>query len=526
MASQSPKFDHLIVLMMENRSFDSLLGYLYHPDNVPPFDQPPDGQVFNGIYQAFMTDSVVQNPVPSEYQEILGTTIKVHRAKDLVDFTCPIDVDPDHNYTDVQYQIYSYDYFDSIGSPCQSFNPPDNSWKRFMMGFVKNYINSTVSQYGSSGVTKDRIDKIMACYSPCAPKDDPNGQYAIAPVINTLAVNFAVCDNWHASVSSPTFCNRSFLHSAQSNGWVGNFGRPGQWSANTAITIFEKLLIANFNGLFDSKNAWRVYHERLDPNPLVFQLHPNIDQYNRPPYRASMEQFYADAQTGNLPAYSFIEPRIVTIDISGLPPDDEHPICDLRIGENLINDVFHAIASSPCWERTLLVIIYDEHGGIFDHVIPPSAVPPQSYNSNDTECGFTFDRFGVRVPAVLISPYIESRRVFHPNQPVDHTSVIKTLCNRWGISWPSNGRLDTACDLADVLTLDTPRSVEPISLPLWSLPSKPVTNKLNSLQRDVMKLEAARKLQKLAQLGYEEELRDFLNSASVLPAVVKDEQSC
>lgn len=478
MGNQSPKFDHLVVLMMENHSFDSMLGYLYHSDNPPPFDKPPRGQSFDGIENAEITSnscSVDGNPME----------VFVGRA---TSFSNPIAADPYHDYANVQKQLFGYDCLNEQ-EPWSAFTPPETA---SMSGFAQNYADRILKQ-GKPPITRETIAEIMACFGPCATQTAPSGQYAVAPVINRLAANYAVCDNWYASIPSQTYCNRSFLHSAQSNGWVDNTGQRGQWQDNKATTVFERLLDVDYPGIFTSQSAWRIYHDIEDKYPLVFQIHPRLAAYKHAPYRVSMEQFYEDALYGTLPAYAFIEPRISGVDSDPLPHNDQHPVSDIRRGENLINQVYKAVVEGKCWERTLLIITYDEHGGLFDHRAPPSAVPPASYTSS--ECGFKFDRLGVRVPAVLISPYIEAGTVFHPAQPLDHTSVIKTLFNRWNIS-PLNARDSNAVDLADALTLDSPCTGKPLMLPSWSLPGKSGKAELNDLQKDVIKIAALGMLSK------------------------------
>jgi phospholipase C len=277
--------------------------------------------------------------------------------------------------------------------------------------------------------------------------------------------------------------------------------------------------------MFSAENAWRIYHDALDPSPLTYQISPSIWPYEKAPYRASMERFYEDAHHGTLPAYAFIEPRIVGADNDGRIHNDQHPTCDIRIGENLINQIFQAVAASPCWERTFFIITYDEHGGFFDHVQPAAAVPPGNTDPATNECGFKFDRFGIRVPGVLISPYIEAGTVYHPTDPTgtqdtkvayDHTAIIKTVRNRWGIKEALTQRDASSIDLSSVLTLDQPRADDEIMLPLWRLPRPAVQPELNSFQRDVLKMHAARILTKLNETGSKEDTMAFLRKSGVI----------
>ena len=161
---------------------------------------------------------------------------------------------------------------------------------------------------------------------------------------------------------------------------------------------------------------------------------------------------------GSLPLDSFIEPSF-TID-----PNDEHPPHDVRLGEQFIHDVYQAVSTGRDWEQTLLLITYDEHGGCYDHVPPPWNATPPDPESNPGEAGFCFNRFGVRVPALLISPYIEAGTVFRSTTsvPYDHTSILATILRDW-LNTPSNkmlrsARIKAAPGFANVLSRTTPRT--------------------------------------------------------------------
>lgn len=151
-----------------------------------------------------------------------------------------------------------------------------------------------------------------------------------------------------------------------------------------------------FGRLSDRGLSWRVYFHDLAQSIML------SDNW----YRAFLHyrffgQFLANAQCGALPNYSFIEPRYFSDLRLGIR-SDQHPPHNVMVGEKLIADVYNAVRSSPCWKKSLLVVTYDEHGGCYDHMSPPRAVSPDGLGPP----GFPFDAYGVRVPALIISPYI------------------------------------------------------------------------------------------------------------------------
>jgi phospholipase C len=175
-----------------------------------------------------------------------------------------------------------------------------------------------------------------------------------------------------------------------------------------------------------------------------------------PSHFGHFRDFQARAAAGTLPAYSFLEPSW------GANGNSQHPNYDVSLGEKLIHDVYYAVRNGPGWNDTLLLITYDEHGGNYDHVPPPwGATPPG--DGTVGEFGFDFTRFGVRVPALLISPRIAAGTVFRAKRGViDHTSVLKTIELKWQLD-PLTARDKAAPDLGDVLTLATPRTDDPLS---------------------------------------------------------------
>ena len=471
------KFDHLVVVMMENRSFDHMLGMLYSND-----DPPPNQQTFDGV--ADVDGKPRTNPGP-------GGPIAVAPVTSFYG----VKGDPHHDYSNVQWQLF-FQRGQTIPPqpPPPMPLPPIPSPVASMQGFVEDYAPN-------EKIAAAEIMSYFPTYDPANP-----GQAGLR-ILPALARNFAVCDRWFASVPTQTLPNRSFCNAGTSNGFVEN---DDDWiNLNTNKTIFTALANADTGGIA----PWRIYHDTPDPEfgqSLTFHIHwPELSLFDDPAlgYRATIAQFETDAAFGTLPAYSFIEPNIMGYE-QGLPLNDQHPEWDIRDGENFINRIYSAIANSEkVRDNTLLVITYDEHGGIYDHVSPPYNVPapppPQPLPvlppgmhllspPRPDPPRFDFTRLGVRVPAVIVSSYIPAGTVYHPSSGwVDHTAIIKTLATRWNLE-PLGPRDAAAPDLGELLTLDQPRTILPITPPPWEniqsdlRPADEVP--ANDLQRDFVQL--------------------------------------
>lgn len=459
------RIKHIVVLMLENRSFDNLLGWLYEGQ------QPPRGQSFDGLHSGLWNplnniDSDGMPFIEQVYIRKNGDVVKPHQEKSSgsqpPDFTLPAP-DPGEGFKDTNQQLFQY-Y--NVG---QEYPPvPTN------MGFVNNYANAMLYGTYAFGDMPTDPRKIMTCYTP-----------EQVPVLSGLAKNFAVCDQWYCSVPSQTLPNRDFIHAATSTGLVNN--KPQ--GLCDAKTIFNHIQDAIEN---DNRTnlSWRVYSGTSDGKPfsLTRTIMTRLHDYKFNNNFLDIRKFKDDAANGNLPSYAFLEPQF-----SGPGQNDQHPPVDIRSGEKLIADVYNAVINSPQWEETLLVITYDEHGGCYDHVAPPKATPPDATSINPAgkpgQDGFTFNRFGLRVPTVLISPYIETGTIARPSgwTPFDHTSVIATIKNCFGLSGHLTARDAAAPDLSCVLTLDAPRTDKPtITAPANY--NKPDPNHVNNLNRVIAEI--------------------------------------
>lgn len=461
------KIDHIVVLMLENRSFDNLLGWLYDTEH------PPRGQQYQGLR------SDMWAPLSNVDADGLAFTEKVfvrkngapvkkgHHGKPQpspVDYRLP-DPDPGEGFRDTNDQLFGhYDVPDLY--------PPEPT----NLGFVDNYARAMLYGTYAFGDAPTDPREIMTSYTA-----------EQVPVLSTLARQFAVCDAWHASVPSQTLPNRDFIHAATSNGQVNN--KPQ--AICDAETIFNRIQDAIAAG---KPLSWRVYGGTSKGK--MFSLTRTImARLHDPSFDAnfvSMDAFAADAAKGDLPSYAFLEPQL-----SGPGQNDQHPNADVRPGDKLIADVYEALSSSPAWQKTLLVVTYDEHGGCYDHVAPPGGAmapdaKPGAEGGMDPgaagQHGFRFNRFGVRVPAVLVSPWIAAGTVARPAgwTPFDHSSVIATLTNRFGL--PSlTARDHAAPDLSCVLTLAAPRDDVPAVQPLdWGEHPQGRENDLHKVVEDVL----------------------------------------
>jgi phospholipase C len=448
--NQLPAIQHIVHLMLENRSFDHMLGFLYADSG----NAAPNGSPFEGLTGNESNPDSNGNPV---------SVFKINSAA--ADAYFMPGADPGEGYANTNSQL-----FGSGNAPV----PPMAT----NQGFVTNF-DATIAwdqRVGRSVEAGTTASDIMGIFTPEA-----------LPVLSGLARGFAVCDQWFSSVPTETFPNRAFACAATSQGHM-NDGT----SSYTVQSIF---------GLMTSQGAtWKIYG--YDEQPLTRKNFP--DTLSAPDANfGEFADFTSDAAAGRLAQYSFLEPSW------GSAGNSQHPNYDVALGEKLIHDVYYALRGGPGWNETLLFVTYDEHGGCYDHVPPPSgAVPP---DDSPGEYGFDFTRFGVRVPAVLVSPLIAAGTVFRVpagSMPLDHTSVLKTVETRWGL--PALTRRDAAAlDVGDALTLQAPRSDDPLAGVIV-----PVSTGANPAAGEISRIQ-----QIDAQLTAELPVpAEQLRSAAVLPA--------
>ncbi|MFJ6785546.1 alkaline phosphatase family protein [Streptomyces yangpuensis] len=422
------------MVMFENRSFDNLLGRLYGPDEVAAFE---------GVLGKDLS-----NPVPDWAEDRSGGPTVPYGIAETMDTPNP---DPGEEYQHVNTQLFGV--IDPAGNRgvlaenmAAPFNTPPPGRTPTMDGFVTDYVSAFAAEMGRQPKYHEYA-QIMAGYTP-----------EQLPVVSALARGFGTFDHWFAEVPSQTFTNRSFFHAASASGFVVNAPYATFPLQNTAETVFERLEAAGL--------TWRVYVDAPSPLPFTGLIHAPRLRERFATHFVTTDRFMEDAAAGTLPTYAFIEPNLwhghndmhppESALLQGIPFDLPSSLLG---GEKLLAEIYDAVrtSSSPTGSNalnTLLMVVFDEHGGTYDHVPPPTAVPPEP-GAPAGQMGFTFDRLGVRLPAIAVSAWLPARTVI--NDVHHHTAVIRTLRERWNLGPPLTARDADAPDLAPLLNLERPR---------------------------------------------------------------------
>jgi phospholipase C len=453
------KVDHVVVMMLENRSFDHMLGYLSLTGKRPEID---------GLRPGFT------------YQH-QGRSYPVHHLG-----ATALEMDPDHSSEAIDQQVAG--------------------------GSMGGFVASAAATLAKRGDPSGDPACVMGYYDG-----------ADVPVYDHLAEEFAVCDRWFASVAGATLPNRLYGLCGVAAG--SRDDRP----AHVPPLYHQPSFVRHL----DAQHVpWRWYS--FDPGTLrladahyLLGHHDRFGYFSKTglPWRAVLDlscnpklsSFLDDAAAGTLPPVSWIDPAFTNFNPLGFPVNDDHPPADVKDGQDLVLAAYDALAASPQWETSLLVIVYDEHCGFYDHVPPPPAADDEPE---------TFGSYGVRVPAIIVSPWVEPRTV--SSTVFDHTSIIKTILLRFcpgalqepppaggprarlglGPQYPGM-RTAHANHLGELLTRDTPRPAPPrdalvrqaaaraaSAQPSQSQPGRrePADQPLNDLQKSI--LTATRELRK------------------------------
>ncbi len=473
---------NVVVLMMENRSFDQMLGQLPGVDGVRLGKDGKSSEHVNFLNP--------QNPVASEAFPVMQAryfgipegdipppTIRNGNVSGLYG-------GPAHSFPAASQQVYN-DSWGPYGEGAANTTPAQNS------GFVKAYdaaLRRTYADWAREDKAfkppkdppRDHVEVVMASFSPDQ-----------LPVINGLASEFCVCDKWFSEVPGPTEPNRLFVHAGTSVGFIHN---PWEQPIH-ARTVYEDI---DEEGSRD----WAFYFHDLSDSDNFPALKKRVDRVR------SFDKFYSDLKNADdFPAYTFLCPRYA--DSKDGFANSQHAPYDVRYGEHLIADVYEALRASDIWEQTLLVVTYDEHGGFFDHVYPPSQeiLPPDGraapnevdrknfgymfskHGGPKPQYRFNFDRLGCRVPTVLISPWLDQGLV--ESSRLQHTSIMATLRRMWGLRpHPLTAREGQAAVFDHLFEKRaTPRKDCPKTIPRPPLPDHSLSAALNMplspVQREV-----------------------------------------
>lgn len=444
MATKENAMDHVVFVMFENRSLDTMLGHLYGPEDGKTFEgvigkdlsnpvpewaehQPPDG---SGVVKfGVATDMNSPNPDPGE--EWFHTNTQLFNTID------------EHNK--FQYEV------------TEPWNAPPEGAKPTMDGYVTDYISWSTAEMGGTQPTYDQYRQIMTGFTP-----------EQLPVLSGIARNFGVFDHWFCEVPSQTFMNRSFWTAATSSGGVTN-APYGHWiKDNTAETLFDRL---EAHG-----KTWKIYVHEPEVISFTALIHwPRLkDKTDRV---RPFKEFLEDSKNGTLPDFSLIEPNLATGHADYHPPYDRalikgqdfdfDPPSSIRSGEAFLEEIYTAYRNMKSETganvyNTALLIGWDEPGGTFDHVAP-GAVPPPDPAAPAGQFGFTFDRSGYRVPAIIVSPWVAEGEVF--NDEHRHTSLLATVRKLWDLGEPFTERDKAAKPIDYVFSLETPRDPD-----TWATP--------------------------------------------------------
>jgi phospholipase C len=269
------------------------------------------------------------------------------------------------------------------------------------------------------------------------------------PFMYWAAANFAIGDRYFASVPGPTWPNREYFYAGTSWGetTTGDFPTP------TSPTVLDSLTTAGV--------SWGYYTPGTVPTTLIFVNSPTYASYTSNVF--PFDQFTSAAAAGTLPHVVILDPSLFP---EGYDNNDEHPPAVMQVGEAWRAGVVQSLIASPQWAHMALFLLYDEHGGLYDHVPPPPACPPDSTPPMiavaDGGAYGGFDEYGVRLPFVAMSPYAKSHYVSH--QVFDHTSVLRFIEARFGL--PALTKRDAnALAPWDVFDFNAPPNLTPPAMP-------------------------------------------------------------
>ncbi len=406
--------DHVFVVMLENRSFDHMLGF----SQIQGTD--PSGKL-------------------TKIEGLTGKESNISLSGDLVNVSSPADFvlnyGPGHEFNDVKEQLCGkgHTYSSPAPSPGQIDPNINNS------GYVSNY----------SVYDRKNPGNIMKCYLP-----------EQLPILTTLAKEFAVCDRWFSSMPGPTWPNRFFIHAASS----GGLDDSPSFSREFKSILYDGFKFDNgtiYDRLDSEDHDWMIYCD--DEFPQVLSIAGMRSHFTK--HFTPFNLFKQDVSNPLFSkSYVFIEPDYHAFTGNFRGGNSQHPMDDITRGEKMLKEIYETIRQSPHWESSLLIITYDEHGGFYDHVVPPATVHPGDSitDPSNNHNNFDFQQLGVRVPTIIVSPLIPKGTIDHT--VYDHTSVLATVEKLFKLSSLTK-RDEKAETLNHLLTLSAPRTDTPAVLP-------------------------------------------------------------
>lgn len=410
---------NIFVVMLENRSFDVMLA-------------------MSGIKDLTVATT-------SDFNSYGTTCPPFYVTSGKAPLSMP--TDPGHEFLDVLQQLTGETNYNPGAYPTVN-----NS------GFAANYATSDSEKTGLPDGC-DAIADIMACF-------DTSKQL---PVMYQLATEFAVCDHWYSALPGPTWPNRFFLHGASSSGLdhSPSTAEISTWETADGFSYTNGSIFDAFN---NAGVSWRLYNDCGDvfsDDPAKGSLIGAIPQVASLKHLSvldvnSLAGLASDLQNPYPYAYTFIEPNYGNVvDNTYEGGSSQHPMDDVYGGEALLKYVYESIRNSPLWDTSMLIITYDEHGGFYDSVAPPAAPSPADGNSTYSQYMFNFEQYGVRVPAIIVSPLIAANTVDHTLY--DHTSVLATAETYFNVGSLTQ-RDAQAKNLMHLCSLPSPRMDCPATL--------------------------------------------------------------
>jgi len=359
------RVEHVVVLMLENRSFDHMLGYLSLEGGRSDVDGLKAGMANTSGGREYPVARLSSTHLPDERWDL------------------------DHSAAATDHQIAG--------------------------GAMSGFASSYAATLRGRGVQGDNAGVAMGYFNA-----------ADLPVYDHLAEHFCVCDRWHSSVAGATWPNRLYAAAGSAAGSRDDV-KPPLYDKRSFVRHLDAAGVSWRWYSYDigslrcvDRDYMLGHHEHFAyVQKLNLTLQTRIEEELFVDEDAA--SFLEDAARGRLPAVSWIDPNFKDLNLVGSPPNDDHPPSDVQEGQELVMLIYNALATSPQWEKTLLLIVYDEHGGFHDHV-PPPADPP------DDDPG-RFSSYGVRVPAIVVSPWVQPRSV--SNVLYDHTTIVKTILKRF-----------------------------------------------------------------------------------------------